>query len=210
MNPNDVKNMYIYVADKLIENEDYLTSIDIKIGDGDHGIGMSIGFQAVKNVLSSKDYNTVNEVFHDIGRTLLSSMGGASGVLFGTIFISGIVNYEEKKDFDLKDFANIFRVSLDKLKERGKAKLGDKTMIDALEPAVNALYEKAQNSSDIKEAFNYAKDKAQEGMENTKKYKASFGRAKYYGDKTIGIPDPGSVSVFIIFDSMSKWINDNL
>ncbi|MEI0579621.1 dihydroxyacetone kinase subunit DhaL [Brachyspira pilosicoli] len=210
MNPNDVKNMYIYVADKLIENEDYLTSIDIKIGDGDHGIGMSIGFQAVKNVLSSKNYNTVNEVFHDIGKTLLSSMGGASGVLFGTIFISGIVNYEEKKDFDVKDFADIFRVSLEKLKERGKAKLGDKTMIDALEPAVNALYEKAQIPSDIKEAFNYAKEKAQEGMENTKKYKASFGRAKYYGDKTIGIPDPGSVSVFIIFDSMSKWINDNL
>ncbi len=210
MNPNDVKNMYIYVADKLIENEDYLTSIDIKIGDGDHGIGMSIGFQAVKNVLSSKNYNTVNEVFHDIGKTLLSSMGGASGVLFGTIFISGIVNYEEKKDFDVKDFADIFRVSLEKLKERGKAKLGDKTMIDALEPAVNALYEKAQIHSDIKEAFNYAKEKAQEGMENTKKYKASFGRAKYYGDKTIGIPDPGSVSVFIIFDSMSKWINDNL
>lgn len=210
MNANQVKDMFVFVSEQMILNEKYLTEIDNKIGDGDHGIGMAIGFTAIKEKLEEKEFNSVNQIFYDIGITMLSVMGGASGVLFGTIFISGIVDYPQKQEFELTDFANVFRTSLYALKKRGKAKKGDKTMVDALEPAVEALEDQAKKGADIKSGFSEAKEAACEGMESTKRMKAGFGRAKYYGEKALGIQDAGATSVYIIFASMSSWIENNL
>lgn len=210
MNAQQVRDMYIYVSEKMVESEEYLTEIDNKAGDGDHGTGMAIGFRAVKEKLEESPCEYVNQVFHRIGMTLLSVMGGASGVLFGTVFISGIVNYPEKTEFDTNDFSKVFCTSLAALKQRGKAKIGDKTMVDALEPAVMALKEAAEAGKDIKAGFLDAAQAAKAGMEATKDMTAGFGRAKYYGEKALGIQDAGATSVYIIFRSMHAWVIKNM
>ena len=145
-------------------------------------------------------------VFRAVGTCLLDTMGGASGVLFGTVFISGIVKREERNSFQLSDFAEIFSTSLTSLKKRGKAKVGDKTMVDALEPAVLALEEGEKEGLDLIEGFQRATLAAEKGMEYTKTIKARFGRAKYFGDKAIGLQDAGATSVYIIFQAMSDFL----
>ncbi|MCG8484218.1 MAG: dihydroxyacetone kinase subunit L [Clostridia bacterium] len=210
MNAIQMRDMFLYVSDIMIESEGILTEIDNKIGDGDHGIGMAIGFKGIKNELKNKEFIYVNEVFHSIGMTMLCVMGGASGVLFGTVFVSGIVEYPQKKEFKLEDFANVLAKSLALLKKRGKAKVGDKTMVDALEPAVLALKKSVKSGLNIKEGFVLAASEAKRGMEYTKECRASFGRAKYYGEKAIGIQDAGATSVYIIFNAMSDWISKNI
>lgn len=210
MNAKQVRDMFLYVSDVMIDSEEYLTEIDNKIGDGDHGIGMAIGFKGVRAELEEKEFTYVNEVFHSIGMTMLCVMGGASGVLFGTVFISGIVGYENKEKFSAGDFAKVFETSLEALKKRGKAKVGDKTMIDALQPAVTALGKAAGEGCTVKEGFARAADAAREGMEFTKTCRARFGRAKYYGEKAIGLQDAGATSVYLIFHAMEKWVLENL
>jgi len=210
MNAIQVRDMFLYVSDIVVKSEEFLTEIDNKIGDGDHGIGMAIGFKGIKENLSNQDFHYVNEVFHTMGMTMLSVMGGASGVLFGTVFVSGIVGYEKKEEFMLSDFANIFTKSLAMLQERGKAKVGDKTMIDALAPAVQGLQHAMNQGKDIKQGFMLAAKEAKWGMEYTKQCKARFGRAKYYGKKAIGLQDAGATSVYLIFDAMAKWVEKNM
>ena len=210
MNGIQARDMFLHVADVMIESEEYLTEIDNKIGDGDHGIGMATGFKGVKKSLENKNFEYVNEVFHDIGMTMLCVMGGASGVLFGTVFISGIVGYEEKEKFELSDFANIFMKSLAALKQRGKAQVGDKTMIDALEPAVFALNGEAKKGTLLIEGFKEATKEANRGVEFSKECQARFGRAKYYGEKAIGLQDAGATSVYLIFNAMTEWMEKNL
>lgn len=207
MNAEECRQMFLAVADKMVNSENMLTEIDQKIGDGDHGTGMALGFRNVINELKKLDQMSVEEVFKTVGMTLLDTMGGASGVLFGTIFISGISVNEPHFEMDLKGFANMFRKSLDALKKRGKAKLGDKTMVDALEPAVIALEKSAETDMDISKGFEKAALAAKTGMENTKNYKARFGRAKYFGENAIGYQDAGATSVWIIFQEMSDWVN---
>lgn len=206
MNAEETRNMFIAVAKRMIDSEEYLTEIDHAIGDGDHGIGMAIGFRQIKINLESRSFTYVNEVFHTIGMTMLEVMGGASGVLFGTLFISGIIGLEEKKEFELSDFAEVFSQALQALKSRGRAKVGDKTMVDALEPAVKALQDAQERGVGIKEAFFAAAAAAADGVEYTKRCMASFGRAKYYKEKAIGHQDAGATSVFLIFDEMSRFI----
>ena len=207
---SQVKAMFLAVADTIVKSEPYLTEIDMKIGDGDHGTGMELGFRAVLKQLPEKEYASVEAVFQELGTILLDTMGGASGVLFGTMFISGIIRRQPKETFEVADFAECFRISLDAIKQRGKARVGDKTMVDALEPAVAALEEAAANNLDLSEGFGCAAAAANDGVEYTKQIKARFGRAKYYGEKAIGLQDAGATSVWLIFKAMSDWISNNL
>lgn len=139
--------------------------------------------------------------------TLLDTMGGASGVLFGTVFISGSVAGENHEAATLSLLAGIFRRSLDALKRRGRAQVGDKTMVDALEPAVLGLEESARQGCSLSRGMERAAQRAREGMESTRNCVAKFGRAKSYGEKSIGLQDAGATSVWIIFQAMSDWLN---
>lgn len=206
LNAKNLKHMFLYVAQKIVGSEEYLTVIDKRIGDGDHGTGMSLGFREVIKELNSKDFININDVFHCVGMTLLDTMGGASGVLFGTVFISGIVDLDTMEKIDLDGISRIFEKSLAALKRRGKAKVGDKTMVDAFEPAVDALLWSSEKDLNLSEGFDNAAEKAREGMEYTKQCVARFGRAKSYGNASIGFEDAGAVSVWIIFRSMAEWI----
>lgn len=211
MNAEQLREMFLFVAQRIVDSEEYLTEIDLKIGDGDHGIGMSVGFRGViKELPRIEKFASAENVFKELGTILLDTMGGASGVLFGTMFISGIVKREEHDTIDMKGFAEIFRTSLNALQERGKAKIGDKTMVDAFEPAVIAMEDAAAKALSIKDGLRLAAKSAKEGMEYTKEVKARFGRAKYYGEKAIGLQDAGATSVWIIYQAMSDWADEHL
>ena len=137
---------------------------------------------------------------------LLDAMGGASGVLFGTLFISGYAAVEKTDQLDLQTLSKMLEKSLDAIKVRGKAKLGDKTMIDSLEPAIMAMRFASDHEADFSRGTAAAAKAAWDGVEKTKSYKASKGRAQSYGENSVGLPDPGAVSVAILMESMATFI----
>jgi dihydroxyacetone kinase-like protein len=206
INPSQVKEMFLYVGEQVVQSKPLLTKIDSAIGDGDHGIGMSVGFTKAEENLKANEFTTVNEIFKTVGMSMISSMGGASGVIFGTMFVGGIKGLETNESLNLPLLAQIFDQSLEAIKQRGKADLGDKTMIDALQPAVEALKVSAVANDSLVEGLKKAEMAALHGVENTKKYVAKFGRAKSLGERAIGHQDAGATTVSIIFKSMKEWL----
>jgi dihydroxyacetone kinase phosphoprotein-dependent L subunit len=206
LNVSQVKDIFFYVGEKGIESKPLLTKIDSAIGDGDHGIGMSVGFTKAKENLKANEFTTVNDVFKTIGMSMISSMGGASGVIFGTMFVGGIKGLDPKEALDLPLLAEIFEKALVAIKQRGKAELGDKTMIDAFQPAVEALKESATANDSLVEGLRKAESAALNGVEASKDYVAKFGRAKSLGERAVGHQDAGATTVSIIFKSMKDWV----
>lgn len=199
------KEMLIYVADQIIENKPYLTEIDSAIGDGNHGIGMAGGMQKAKAKLEAQEsFDSVYEVFAIAGKAMLMSMGGASGVIFGSLYLAGARGMEPKSELTADDLAAMERKSLEAIKVRGKASVGDKTMVDALEPAVEAM--EANSGRGLLEMLKEAEKAAYQGVENTKGQLAKYGRAKSLLERAIGHQDAGATSVAIIFRSMREFV----
>lgn len=205
LSAEDTRNMLLYIADKIIAEKPYLTEIDSAIGDGDHGIGMAGGMQKVKKKLQAmKGEQNPYKIFEAAGQAMLMSMGGASGVIFGSLYLEGAKEMRPKYALTVQDLAVMERKSLAAIQERGGAKAGDKTMVDALEPAVKALEANMENT--LLEAARAAEEAARNGMENTKKYTAWFGRAKSLLDRAVGHQDAGATSVWLIFQGMREYI----
>lgn len=205
LNAEDARNMLLYIADKMIASKPYLTEIDSVIGDGDHGIGMAGGMQkAKKKLLRMEDETNAYAVFEAAGKAMLMSMGGASGVIFGSLYLAGAKDMEPKEVLTAADLAKMERMSLLAIQERGKAEVGDKTMVDALAPAVEAM-EKAASGS-LLDMLKAAEEAARQGMEETKKYVARFGRAKSLMERAIGHQDAGATSVWLIFQGMREFV----
>ena len=203
LNTQQMKEMVLYVAQHMIENRDFLSEIDRKIGDGDHGIGISNGFEAVCKNLRQSRPASINDVFRIAGMSLLNSMGGASGVIFGVMFLSAYKQKEVILCTDVETFGREMGNSLDAVKLKGKANLGDKTMVDAFEPAVEAI--RGCTGNDFAITLKEAADAAYEGVQNTKKYAASVGRAKFLNQRSVGFQDAGATSVWLIFKYMHEW-----
>ena len=178
INVEQTTDMMISVCQSIIKNKPYLTEVDSKIGDGDHGIGMSKGMENAMNILRNKrPFSDINQILKLTGTSMLTSMGGASGIIFGSMFLGGIKDLECVSQLDKRILEKIMRKSLDTVKEKGKAKIGDKTMIDAFEPAVIAI-EKC-TESDLIPVFDSAATAAEKGVQDTKQYIAKFGKAQY-------------------------------
>lgn len=200
----DCRAMLLYVADKVIESKPCLTEVDSAIGDGDHGIGMAGGMEkAKKKLLEMSGTDNVYELFEAMGRTMLMSMGGASGVIFGSLFMGGARGRDLKPQLTPQDFADLMNQSLLVIKSRGGAEIGDKTMVDAFEPACRAL--SGHSGSGLPAMLAQAEQAAKEGMESTVNMRAKFGRAKSLMERAIGHPDAGATSVWIIFRSMREF-----
>jgi dihydroxyacetone kinase phosphoprotein-dependent L subunit len=202
--------MIKYAGQKIIESKPFLTEIDSAIGDGDHGIGMEVGFKAAIKELNNQEFSTVNEVFTETGKAMIMTMGGASGVIFGTMFLSGFNKHENVEKLNLETLADAFETSLEAIKKRGKAKPGDKTMVDGLTPAVDRLRESVSNNQTLLEGLANAVEGSREGVEATKGYIGRLGRAKSLGERAIGHQDAGATSVSIIFNSMHNWVQENV
>lgn len=209
LNAEDTRNMLIYIADKVIRQKPYLTEIDSAIGDGNHGIGMAGGMQKVKNKLTKMNGSqNVYEIFEAAGQAMLMSMGGASGVIFGSLYLAGARDKNPQPAITAAELAAMEERSLFAIQERGRAKPGDKTMVDALAPAVEAM--KENSSQGLLPMLLAAESAARQGMENTKKYVAKFGRAKSLMERAIGHQDAGATSVYLIFQGMREFVEGNL
>lgn len=202
---SDTIEMVKQVALSIIDSEPLLTDADRNLGDGDHGLGMERGMKAVIEKIESSSFNQISDVFKSAGMAMMSSMGGASGALFGTLFMNGgkALDGEETLNSDgLKSFLN---AANEGVKSRGGASPGDKTMIDALEPAAKEASENI--TLPLYELISLVSQAADRGKEESKDMIATMGRAKTLGERSLGHPDAGACSVAIILKSMSEFIN---
>lgn len=199
-----MKEMLLHAADTIIENEPYLTEIDTVIGDGDHGHGMKRGFSVLKKYLKETETSQIDSLCRETGLELLKSMGGASGVIFGTMFIGGAGCLPHGTEASLDQIAEYFVQGEQAIERRGRTKPGQKTMLDALMPAVSALKISAGNAEDMGTAFRKAAQAAWEGAQQSRILKGSVGRSKNFKEAAIGLPDPGAVSVSLIFKAFSE------
>tara|TARA_R110000850_G_scaffold66959_4_gene148589 strand:+ start:396 stop:1031 length:636 start_codon:yes stop_codon:yes gene_type:complete len=196
-------DMMIAVADKIIESEPILTDADRALGDGDHGVGMERGMNAVKDALADAKFPSVGKVFMGVGMAMMSSMGGASGAIYGTFFRSGGKALGDAEALDAAGVATFFKAGADNVMSRGGAKPGDKTMVDALVPAAEKAAEATGGS--VSDALTAASNGAESGKEASKAMIATMGRAKTLGEKSVGLPDAGAVSVSIIVAKMADF-----
>lgn len=195
------------ISDKMDENKAYLSELDATIGDGDHGLNMSKGFKAVVEKLKDDDGSDVAGILKKAGMALVSNVGGASGPLYGTAFMKASAAVSGKSEIDINDFAKILEEALEGIKMRGKGQVGEKTMIDAIEPALNATREGIEKGLETKEVLRLAKEAAYEGVEYTKEIIAKKGRASYLGERSIGHQDAGATSSAIIIETIYEEIN---
>ncbi len=208
MNALQARQMLVAAADAIIENKPYLTEVDNAIGDGDHGIGMSTGMQKGRDkLLAAQEFASVYEPFLIMGKTMLMSMGGASGVLFGGLFMAGAKGKEAQDEMDAAELAELFAEGLTEIKKRGKAEIGDKTMVDALEPVVAAM--QAHSGEGLVHMLRHAEQAALDGVESTKDMLAKYGRAKFLMERAIGHQDAGATSVWIILKAMRAFAENN-
>lgn len=189
------------------ENKQHLTKLDSEIGDGDHGNNMNRGFQAVLESLEGTEAETPADVLKAVSSALISKVGGAAGPLYGTAFLRASTAFGDKEDVSPEDAAEVIEAALGGIKQRGKAELGDKTIVDALEPAVEAAKEATGGS--VAEVFRAAADAAQKGVEDTEDLVARKGRASYMGERAVGYQDPGATSTYLLLDAAARTLEDS-
>jgi dihydroxyacetone kinase-like protein len=188
----------------LEQNKDYLTELDAAIGDADHGINMHRGFQKVMAQLSNPiDVNQdIGSILKTVSMTLISSVGGASGPLYGTLFLRASKAVQGKQELSAEDMAALLEAAVEGVVQRGKANLGDKTMLDTLSPATNAYKNAIAQGAKTLSALQQAVNAAQEGMNSTIPLQAKKGRASYLGDRSCGHLDPGATSCYLILKTL--------
>jgi dihydroxyacetone kinase-like protein len=187
-------------ADRIHAARDELTALDSAIGDADHGINMDRGMTAVRGNLPTLRDGQAGALFKQVGRTLISTVGGASGPLYGTFFLRLGTTLGETEDVAPADFARGLRAGLDGIVGLGKANLDDKTMVDAMTPAVEAM--EAGAEADLGAALAAAADAAAAGRDRITPLVARKGRASYLGERSAGHQDPGATSATILFEAL--------
>jgi dihydroxyacetone kinase-like protein len=185
------------------ENKEYLTQLDSPIGDADHGINMDRGFRKVMEKLPSVADKDIGNILKTTGMTLISSVGGASGPLYGTFFMRGGMAVDAKEELTGDDLAAMLQAAVDGVVQRGRAQPGDKTMVDAWLPAMKALRETldGDNENTIA-ALSQAVAGAEQGMKDTIPLQAKKGRASYLGERSIGHQDPGATSSYLMLKAL--------
>jgi dihydroxyacetone kinase-like protein len=191
----------------LNENAAYLTQLDSPIGDADHGTNMDRGFKKVMEKLPTVADKDIGNILKTVGMTLISSVGGASGPLYGTFFMRGGMAADAKEELTNGDMVELLQAAVDGVIQRGRAQLGDKTMIDALLPALAALKSGTESGKGVVAAIADAVAAAEQGMKDTIPLQARKGRASYLGERSIGHQDPGATSSFLILNALLTTLN---
>jgi len=197
-------------ADTIATNKDYLTQLDSDIGDADHGANMHRGFQAVITKLPGVADKDIGSILKTVGMTLVSTVGGAGGPLYGTFFMQMGTATSGKLELTLADWSAALQAAVDGVIMRGKANPGDKTMVDALTPALATLKTAAGNGASIPEALRQSAQAAEQGMKDTIPLVARKGRASYLGERSAGHQDPGATSSHLLLQTAADmWANAN-
>ncbi len=204
LSKDEVKAMLILSCERIIAAEPMLSQADRDLGDGDHGMGMERGMRAAIEKLNAAEVESIEKAFSSVGMAMMSSMGGASGAIFGTFFRNGGKALNGKDAFDAGGLADFLKAGVDGVKQRGGAAIGDKTCVDAMEPAATKAAEVAGQS--LPEAITAVAAAADAGKEASKAMVAKFGRAKTLGEACIGFPDAGACSVVVIIEAFRDFI----
>jgi dihydroxyacetone kinase-like protein len=191
-------------ADLVSENRDHLTELDAAIGDADHGSNLDRGMKAAVSALDELGPTTAGPLFSKVGMTLVSTVGGASGPLFGTLFLRMGTSLGDTEQVTTEQVAAALRAGLEGVEARGKAQPGDKTMYDALAPAVDALEKAVGEGAGLGDALEQAREAAVVGRDATIPMLARKGRASYLGERSVGHQDPGATSVALLLEAATQ------
>ncbi|MGF1714801.1 dihydroxyacetone kinase ADP-binding subunit DhaL [Photobacterium chitinilyticum] len=192
---------WLELSAEIFKNEqDFLTDLDREIGDADHGLNMNRGFKKVKEKLPSVADKDIGTILKTTGMTLLSSIGGASGPLYGTFFIRSAASVMAKEELNLTELTKMLQDGVDGIVQRGKAEVGDKTMVDTW----NGILASLNTNQDITlyDALDGAVTDAEKAMKGTIPLQARKGRASYLGERSIGHQDPGATSTYLLFSAL--------
>ncbi|WGV28740.1 dihydroxyacetone kinase subunit DhaL [Halotia branconii] len=193
---------------EIEKNKEYLTELDAVIGDADHGINMDRGFKKAIAQLPNVTEQDIGNILKTVSMTLISSIGGASGPLYGTFFLRASTVVAGKSELTAQDLLEMLQAGLDGVLQRGKAQLGDKTMVDVLSPAVVAFGQAVGTNKVILPAMQQAIAAAQEGLQNTIPMLAKKGRASYLGERSMGHQDPGATSSYLMLKSLLETLEN--
>ena len=195
------------MCDIIEDQKEYLSELDGAIGDGDHGVNMAKCFREVKQKLSQSSAEDVGTLFKDVGMVVLNSVGGAMGALYGTFFLKLSQESVAKSEVSLSDLVTMLQTGEQGILDIGKAKLGDKTLIDTLSPAVRAIEAAEKESKSLSEALADFEQAAKQGMESTRDMLAKMGRASRLGERSIGHQDAGATSCYFILRSLASAVS---
>jgi dihydroxyacetone kinase-like protein len=182
-------------------NRQWLTELDSAIGDADHGINMDRGFTAVKAELAAHPPSDIRSVFQSVATVLIRHVGGAAGPLYGTFFLRAAAACAGKTEIEAADIVALFQAGIDGVAQRGKAVAGDKTMLDALLPALDAMRKSLDDGCTLAAILDAGAAAAQAGMLATVPMQARKGRASYLGARSIGHQDPGATSSYLLLQA---------
>jgi phosphoenolpyruvate---glycerone phosphotransferase subunit DhaL len=191
-------------AAAVAENKEYLTELDSAIGDADHGINMNRGMQAVLGKIDAGESADIGALLKTVGMTLVSTVGGAGGPLYGTLFLQMGTSAVGKSDLSGDDWAAALAAGVEGVQRRGKAELGDKTMIDALVPAVEAARSALADGATLDEELRRSAEAARDGMTATIPLVARKGRASYLGERSANHQDPGATSSWLLLRTAAE------
>ena len=193
------------MAAAVEENRQHLTQLDSAIGDADHGTNLHRGFQAALEKLNSSEFGTPGEVLKAVSTALIGKVGGAAGPLYGTAFLRAATAVGDKEELSPEDVAAALEAALEGIKQRGKAEVGEKTIVDALSPAAAAARDRAAGGgSSAAEVLRAAAAAAREGVDSTVELRAKKGRAAYLGQRSVGHPDPGAASTHLLLEAAAS------
>ena len=206
MNIDGVMTVLSKMHERMDEQKQYLTDLDNVIADGDHGINMAKGFAAVEQKLPQLADKDIGTVFKTVGMTLVSAVGGSAGPLYGTAFMKAGMLMAGKADMDMADLLACLRAAIDGIMMRGKAVQGEKTMLDAMIPALEAMEQANSAGQSPREILAVGVEAAEKGVEFTKTIAATKGRASYIGERSIGHQDPGATSFTFLLDVIAQAV----
>ncbi len=200
-----------FLADTIIAEKNYLTMLDTKIGDGDHGLNMARGATAALEAMEELDDEELNAkvVLNTVGKAFIMNVGGTAGPLYGTGFVDASKVINENAKLDVETLEKVLSAAIAGIQRRGHAKKGDKTMLDSLMPIKESLQKSKIDGEVLDKALDSAMTAAREGVEFTKTIAAKRGRASYIGERSIGFEDPGAVSSMILFRTFCQFLKEN-
>lgn len=204
VNKDIVKKILSSISMVMEENKELLIALDGAMGDGDLGLTMCAGFHAVEEELAGLAEEDLGKVIMKLGMKMNAVVPSTMGTLISTCFIKAAPVAKGKTELLLSDLAKMARAAADGVMQRGKSQPGDKTMLDALVPATEALEHASAAGQTIKEAQKAAFEAARDGVEKTKTMQSVHGRAAYYAEKSVGRQDPGATAVMFIFEGIYK------
>jgi phosphoenolpyruvate---glycerone phosphotransferase subunit DhaL len=199
-------DVLISLANTIEENRDFLSGLDSETGDGDHGLNLAMGFRDIKQNMDTWRDRDLTSLFRKAGMAVLGKVGGASGPLYGSFFMQFGEGAAGKNDATFSDLLEMFRLGVEAVENRGKARVGEKTMVDALRNGLDVFVEAVENQTDPATAFRAFRDAARRGARSTVPMIGTKGRARILGEKAVGHLDPGAASSVMIIEAFETHL----